>query len=510
MIAFFVTLRDNVLMNFKNISLRKRILISNFMMVLVPIIFVFMILFIILMSFTLFTNSSSMLIRNILLNSSNYGPTLLIRSLNDELAKGVPLQEDAYTMIHKLEELGVSFLIQTPHQHLYATNDQDLADFQQAFFQIAQTENYASPYFIWNQNGMAYCDTITSVNNDKIELTFIGDELIFPQSSYTTWEHTKQIIKIGIVSAGIIMISFIIILGSILTHKLTKHIFKPIRDLTKATKEIGIGNLEYTLHTEATDEIHELCQNFEAMRLQLLENSTLKERYDNNRKELIAGISHDLNTPLTSIQGYVNGLMDGIADTPEKQCRYLSIIQEETKRMNELVDSLFLFSKLDIGQEAFHDVTLDLCEYMNEWYLDHQSQWNTMNIHVHLQLLVPTVLVHVDAQHFHRVLNNIVQNSWKYRKSDTANIDIVIKIENKQCIISLQDDGIGIAKEDADKLFTSFYRSDPSRSKAKGNGLGLAIAKQIITHSKGTIKAQGSLNQGLLIIIQLPIEEDAI
>lgn len=494
-------------MKYKNISLRKRILISNFMMVLVPIIFVFMILFIILMSFTLFTNSSSMLIRNILLNSSNYGPTLLIRSLNDELAKGLPLQEDAYTIIHKLEDLNVSFLIQSSDRILYTTNDQMISDFQQSFYQIAKTETYSSPYFIWNQNGMAYCDTITSIHNDQIEITFMGTDLRFPASSYTTWEHTKQIIKIGIVSAGITMISLIILLGSVLTHKLTKHIFRPIRDLTKATKEIGIGNLEYTLHTEATDEIHELCQNFEAMRLQLLENSTLKERYDNNRKELIAGISHDLNTPLTSIQGYVNGLMDGIADTPEKQIRYLSIIQEETKRMNELVESLFLFSKFDIGQEVFHNVTLDLCEYMNEWYYDHLSQWKTMNMNVQLQLLEPSIAVRVDAQHFHRVLNNIIQNSWKYRKNDHVNIDITVKIEHACCIIYLQDDGIGIASDEADKLFTSFYRSDPSRNKAKGNGLGLAIANQIITHSKGSIQAQGSPHQGLLIIIQLPIEE---
>ena len=116
------------------------------------------------------------------------------------------------------------------------------------------------------------------------------------------------------------------------------------------------------------DEIGELCSNFEAMRKQLIESEKLRSQYDLNRKELIAGISHDLSTPLTSMQGYVNGLLDGIADTPEKQQHYLHIIQEKTNAMNALVESLFLLSKLDLGQVPFHDECVNLADFLQDWY----------------------------------------------------------------------------------------------------------------------------------------------
>ena len=159
------------------------------------------------------------------------------------------------------------------------------------------------------------------------------------------------------------MVLFIVALGAVLTRKLAQHILIPLYDLNQATSEIRSGNLKQEISVEKEDEIGELCSNFEAMRKQLIESEKLRSQYDLNRKELIAGISHDLSTPLTSMQGYVNGLLDGIADTPEKQQHYLHIIQEKTNAMNALVESLFLLSKLDLGQVPFHDECVNLADF---------------------------------------------------------------------------------------------------------------------------------------------------
>lgn len=256
---------------------------------------------------------------------------------------------------------------------------------------------------------------------------------------------------------------------------------------------------------EKEDEIGELCSNFEAMRKQLIESEKLRSQYDLNRKELIAGISHDLSTPLTSMQGYVNGLLDGIADTPEKQQHYLHIIQEKTNAMNALVESLFLLSKLDLGQVPFHDECVNLADFLQDWYQECASRYEHASIKLTVKCTQP-VQVLMDRTHFIRVLDNLCQNSIKYRSENPVHIDVTLECDKKECILTFQDNGIGIDPSQAPRLFDSFYRSDPARSsKVKGNGLGLSITKQIITQMKGEISASGELNKGLCITIRLPL-----
>ncbi|MEG0736355.1 MAG: histidine kinase dimerization/phospho-acceptor domain-containing protein, partial [Longicatena sp.] len=326
-------------MRYRDISIRKKILLSNFLMILIPVIFVCIIFSIILFGFSFLTNSSSSLIRNVLLNSSNYGPTLLIKSLNDEISDSTTITTQAKTIFAQLEEINLHIMVKENDSIVYLSNGYTSKDIETEFYQIAKTKEYESPYILWNQNGMAYEATLQNKANKNMTLTFTGVDLSLPKDSYVSWEQTKLVIKVTIIGTGSFMILFILLLGIFLTRKLSRYILQPLAQLQIATNEIKEGNLSSSISSSTQDEFGVLCENFENMREQLVASDQIQKQYLQQRKELIAGISHDLSTPLTSIQGYVNGLLDGVANTPEKQQHYLQIIQSKTKHMNDLVES---------------------------------------------------------------------------------------------------------------------------------------------------------------------------
>lgn len=497
-------------MKFKDISIRKKILLSNFLMVLIPILFVCFILFTLLLGFTTFTNSSSVLVRNVLLNSSNYGPTLLIKSIGDELSDNDHITQQAKDIFTQLEAINIHIMVADEREILYQSKGSTPDTIQEETYEIGQHELSSSPYILWNENGIAYQSIFPNKNKENLTMTFAGKGLALPTDSYTSWEHTKLIIKIAIVVTGAFMILLIVALGVFLTKKITRYILHPMKELQDATNEIRQGNLDCPLAIQSQDEFGELCGNFESMRKQLVASDALQKHYESNRKELIAGISHDLSTPLTSIQGYVNGLLDGIADTPEKQLHYLEIIQDKTKSMNMLVDSLFLMSKLDLNQEPFMEERVNLTAYLQDYVSECKGKYEEQQLLLSYESDDRTPLyICMDRSHFSRVLDNLCQNSIKYKKDDIVHMKITQQVVQTTCILHFQDDGCGIQREEATRLFDNFYRSDPARSsKIKGNGLGLSIARQIIEHMNGSIRAEGEPNKGLCIILQLPIMKE--
>lgn len=497
-------------MNYKNISIRRKILLSNFLMIIIPIVFVGFIFLTLLLGFTLITNNSSSFIRGVLLGTSNYGPTLLIKAMNDELASNDQITSDLEATFAQLEKLNIHLFVEKDQELMYMSPETTKQSIEQEFFDIAQTKTYTQPYIVWNQNGIAYQSSLVNANNEEVTITFSGKHLALPMGSYESWEHTKDRIKLAIVLTGTFMILFFIALGIFLTKKLSKHILKPLYELKYGTNEIMQGNLHYQIQSDAEDEIGEVCDNFDAMRMKLLASASLQKQYDQSRKELIAGISHDLSTPLTSIQGYVSGLMDGIANTPEKQQHYLSIIYDKTCNMNALVESLFLLSKLELGQEPFYDEEINLCAYLDDWKEANTQKWKDSKLILTLENTCDSpCFIRMDRTQFLRVLENICQNSIKYRQGDQAELQIALTTLEDTCTLSFQDCGIGTTQEDALKLFDSFYRGDPARSsRIKGNGLGLSITKQIIVQMGGQIHAQGEIDKGLCILIELPFKKE--
>jgi signal transduction histidine kinase len=228
-------------------------------------------------------------------------------------------------------------------------------------------------------------------------------------------------------------------------------------------------------------------------------------KYEEDRKELVAGISHDLRTPLTTIKGYVKGLKDGVANTPEKRERYHDIIYNKACDMDMLVDKLFLFSKLDTGKFPFHFEKVYCNEFLTRFFNSATDEFKRKGLNLFYQNSCnDNILINIDSEEINRVLINILENSAKYKLKDCGNVNITVNRQEDNIVLSIKDDGPGVLEENLSRLFVSFYRGDAARTNpSEGSGLGLSISEHIIKAHGGTITAQNM--DGLAITITLPI-----
>lgn len=309
--------------------------------------------------------------------------------------------------------------------------------------------------------------------------------------------------KFIITLISVFFVSFIGI-NLFMSYLFSKRILTPISLLKKAAAEISRGDLNFEIIESGDGEIRELCADFEAMRLQLKDSIRMKMKYDDNRKMLVSSISHDLKTPITSIKGYVEGILDGVANTPEKTERYLKTIYSKSEQIDVMIDDLLLYSKLDLNQIPFNYEKTDIVEYFNYCILESSPELEKYNIHIDFQNnLKDFRYVMLDRARMKRVIVNIIDNSRKYMDKENGLITIMLRETNSSIIIEIKDNGSGIDKSDVSKIFDRFYRSDLARSDAKGSGLGLAIAKQIVEGHKGKIWAISHEDEGTSIIISL-------
>lgn len=290
-----------------------------------------------------------------------------------------------------------------------------------------------------------------------------------------------------------IIIPIFAITNAVLSYFVSRSIIKPIIGLNEAARNIREGNLDFQIEPYHKDEIGQLAQSFELMRHSLKESSEIQQKYEQNRKELIANISHDLKTPMTSIKGYVEGIRDGIANTPEKMEKYIQTIHSKTLHMDHLIDELFLYSKLDLKRVPFHFEEVNIHHYL----LDRieELQFDLDNIHVMITYENTSqqndIHVTMAREQFKRVFTNIIQNSLKYMDKSEKKISIKLIVENEKVIIECKDNGKGISKEVLPYIFDQFYRVDQSRNAMSGgSGLGLAIVKRIIEEHGGKVWAE--------------------
>ena len=314
------------------------------------------------------------------------------------------------------------------------------------------------------------------------------------------YDAVKSITIIG--SAIIIIISFALIVA------VSNSIMGPLNKLKEASKKISEGNLDFEIDYTGSDEITDVIRQFDQMRRKLIESNVQQRIYEEDRKELIAGISHDLRTPLTSIKGYVSGLIDGIADSPEKQQKYLTTIYNTAVDMDKLVDDLFLFSKLDLNKIPFVFEHIEIGSFVSQCCDELKFSMEKKNVCLTFaNLCKDSVYVMIDRDQFARVLINIAENSAKYKKNEIGSLYIAVTEQEGEAIIALKDDGIGVDSSMVGKIFDSFYRDDPARTNPiKGSGLGLSIAKQIVTSHGGRIWAESNLGEGLTVYISLPTD----
>lgn len=319
-------------------------------------------------------------------------------------------------------------------------------------------------------------------------------------------------LKTAVVLAAILIL-FTIFASILFTNRfLTKFVWKRIEEpldiLVNGVHELRDGNLDYRITYERQDEFLPVCQDFNEMAGRLKEMVQRIQQQERSRKELIAGISHDIRTPLTSIQAYVEGLLDGIAKTPEAERRYLETIKTKAKDLDHIVSQLFLFSKMELGEYPKDLRKLRLNEVMEDIVLPRQEEYRQKGLSITMDL--EEVSLKADPVQLQRITTNILENSLKYKVKEQGNLQISLHRKESGFYLSFADDGPGVPEESLPHLFEVFYRSDPSRQNPhQGSGLGLAIVAAAAEQMGGSIRALPSRMGGLEIRIEFEGKEEA-
>lgn len=299
-----------------------------------------------------------------------------------------------------------------------------------------------------------------------------------------------------------IAILFILIFtGVMLTQWMQKSVFKPVDELNVAMQKIKDGNFDYMLQTDVQGEIGDLYRNYEDMRLRLKESTEENQQHEKKNKELVSNISHDLKTPITAIKGYVEGIMDGVADTPEKMDKYIRTIYNKAMDMDRLINELTTYSGIDNNRIPYNFHCINVAEYFGDCVEEVGLDLESKNIALNYTDLVESdTQIIADPEQMKKVINNIISNSVKYMDKPKGEIDIRILDEVDAIRVEIEDNGKGIAQKDLSQIFERFFRTDASRNSAQGgSGIGLSIVKKIIEDHGGYIWATSKEGEGTCI-----------
>ena len=303
------------------------------------------------------------------------------------------------------------------------------------------------------------------------------------------------------ISAFVILISVALVAGL----WVYRSIAVPLVKLKKATQNIKEGNLDFVLDVEGKDEFSELCQDFEEMRRRLKESTEENSLIEKENRELISNISHDLKTPITAVKGYVEGIMDGVADTPEKMDRYVRTIYNKTNEMDHLINELTFYSKIDTNRIPYTFNKLNVEDYFEDCSEEVGLELETRGIElVYANYVEKDVMVIADGEQIRRVIHNIISNAIKYMDKPKGIIQIRIKDVGDFIQIEIEDNGKGIGPKDLPYIFDRFYRTDVSRNSSKGgSGIGLSIVKKILEDHGGKVWATSRLGIGTIMYFVL-------
>ena len=359
----------------------------------------------------------------------------------------------------------------------------------------------AAEQLLWTKNGLSFSYT-SPVTGTTVRaagpLPFLAQKRVDSGPGKAVVEGLLLLI----VGSAIL---FIVFLGLYLSRLLTEQILGPLGALRAASGRIRTGDLSTPLPPMAGDEIGDACRDFDAMREELRAARERQAQYDAHRKELIAGISHDLATPLTLLKGYADGLLSGLAATEEKRLQYASRIHSAACSMERLVSHLRMFSRLELGRLPLHPEPVALASYFADYASEEAPALADRGLLLTLHAEETTAQAAIDRDAFARVVENILGNAIKYKETATVAMDLFVNVEDA-FVLTFADHGPGVPDASLPHLFELFYRTDAARTDTKkGSGLGLAICREIIQGLGGTITASATPGGGLTITIRLPI-----
>ena len=340
-------------------------------------------------------------------------------------------------------------------------------------------------------------------------------------TQYKSFSHSLQVlshmpeVKRFLLHTGVAVVMILVLTAILLLFWVYGGIIVPINKLQEAAKNVKEGNLNFELTAEKDDEMGQLTQAFEEMRLRLKDNAEDKLSSDKESKELISNISHDLKTPITAIKGYVEGIRDGVADTPEKMEKYIGTIYNKANEMDLLINELTLYAKIDTNRIPYNFSPLPVGAYFDDCAEDLAMEIDSKGVEFgYFNYVEGSQKIIADPEQLKRVINNIVSNALKYMEREKGLINLRVKDVGDFIQVELEDNGKGIAAKDLPNIFDRFYRTDASRNSSKGgSGIGLSIVKKIIEDHGGKIWATSREGTGTVMYFvirkyqEVPINE---
>ena len=358
------------------------------------------------------------------------------------------------------------------------------------------------PLILFSASLYGFSQTQARHMQESSSQTSDSDEMVYDISlAQSSSSQVRLMAKDMILTATIILVFTALSVGL----WIYRSIAVPLVKLRKATRNIKEGNLDFVLEVEGNDEFSQLCRDFEEMRKRLKESTEEKILMDKENKELISNISHDLKTPITAVKGYVEGIMDGVADTPEKMDRYVRTIYNKTNEMDHLINELTFYSKIDTNRIPYTFSKLNVEDYFSDCAEELGLEMETRGIElVYANYVEKDVQVIADGEQIRRVIHNIVSNAIKYMEKPRGIIQIRVKDVGDFIQVEIEDNGKGIAAKDLPYIFDRFYRTDVSRNSSKGgSGIGLSIVKKIMEDHGGKVWATSRLGIGTIMYFVL-------
>lgn len=489
----------------RNLKITTRIVLSTVLAIVIPLIIVLIFSPIFLNTIASYFNFSTVTTNSYsTLNQIQWSQTM--SSISNELISDDEWEKktnEIEKFVSPLEALGSMIYIECNNDILYSSSaKKNIVEQANSIIPINTSKNVN--YF--GEDGIVIVNHAQKENERYLVIIVNKNYVVNDVSDRYSAQDVRSLLfgKTGLI---IISIALIFILSIVsLSFITSRTINKPINQLADGTEEIANGNLDHIINYESTNEIGKTVKSFNKMTEQLKESIDERNRIEQSRKEMIAGVAHDLRTPLTSVKGYVEGLLDGIANTPEKQQRYLSTIYSSTLDMEKLINDLMTISRLELGQIDLHTDTVDINTFLSDCADDISLMLEKQGIDfVYENHCDGKFYVDLDTDRFTRVIRNIISNSIKYSKKDEkGKIELAVESYEKSVIISIADNGIGLDSKNLKRIFESFYRADPARTKVhEGSGIGLSVCKQIVELHGGHIWATSKEGDGLTIFISL-------
>ena len=344
-----------------------------------------------------------------------------------------------------------------------------------------------------------YAESVETEFKTMMEPIVEEEQLKDYLKDFTLRKH--QFVLLFAADGGLCIVALILV-SQFFTKRLTSRIMEPLDVLSDGAKRIKNNDLGQDIIYVGEQEFEEVCETFNEMQQHILHEQEKNRKYEKARTDMIAGISHDLRTPLTAIRGTIKGLMDGVAATPELQNKFLQAAYRRSGDMDMLLNQLFYLSKVETGNMPVSMQRIELCSFLHQYVKAKRELSDPAQERIVFDTEELAAEVEIDPEQFQRILDNLLENSRKYAEQTPLCMALSLRTEDGTVYLDIKDNGVGVPEDKLPYIFDEFYRADESRNKKEGNGLGLYIVKHLMEAMKGTVSAENT--DGFVVHLELP------